>query len=311
LSDPDSLFLPDIEFEVLEEDISTGSLTYSKAMLAGAVAGTSEHVIMFPVDTIKTQLQQPGGPRYRNVLQGILSIVKKDGPIRLYRGLPATVLSAFPSHGVYFATYELCKNLFGGTSGTTHKPIQTAAAGAMGVMCHDAVVTPFDVVKQRLQMDGSQYRGIRDCIKSMLRKEGLRAFFQSYPTTVLMNSPVNGVQFASYESLKIFFMDATGHSGPLQQAICGGCAGSIAGVMSTPIDVIKTRLQLQILDRDCPRRRLGPIDMSHYLIKNEGIKSFFKGAGARAIMAFPSHAICWTIYEAMKRLLRRKAPSIT
>jgi hypothetical protein len=45
----------------MEEEIM--ALGYEKAMVAGAMAGVTEHVFMFPVDTIKTRMQavqQPG-----------------------------------------------------------------------------------------------------------------------------------------------------------------------------------------------------------------------------------------------------------
>jgi solute carrier family 25 iron transporter 28/37 len=145
-------------------------------------------------------------------------------------------------------------------------------------MAHDAIVTPLDVVKQRLQVYNSSYAGVFQCIRSVFAQEGLRAFYASYPTTVAMNVPFQAVHFAAYESFKILFTgegectihvctcsnlvaraadpsrpslcclipsSADEEHGVLQEVTAGGAAGALAGFVSTPFDVVKTRLQTQ------------------------------------------------------------------
>ena len=74
-------------------------------------------------------------------------------------------------------------------------------------MAHDAIVTPLDVVKQRLQVYNSSYAGVLQCIRRVAAEEGLKAFYASYPTTVAMNVPFQAVHFAAYESIKLFIGD--------------------------------------------------------------------------------------------------------
>lgn len=61
------------------------------------------------------------------------------------------------------------------------------AAGVVATVCHDLIMTPMDVVKQRLQL--GYYNGVSDCFKSVIRQEGARALYISFPTTFLMNLP--------------------------------------------------------------------------------------------------------------------------
>jgi solute carrier family 25 iron transporter 28/37 len=123
---------------------------------------------------------------------------------RLYRGFPAVVAGAIPSHAVHFATYENLKHRFGGNE-PGHHPLINGLSGGVATMCHDAIVTPLDVVKQRLQVQNSRYAGVMHCIRTVFATEGLRAFYASYPTTVAMNVPYQAVHFAAYESFKVFF----------------------------------------------------------------------------------------------------------
>jgi solute carrier family 25 (mitochondrial iron transporter), member 28/37 len=84
---------------------------------------------------------------------------------------------------MYFSTYEAVKAALG-VRRSQHAPVATAAAGAMATVVNDAFMTPGDVVKQRLQIANSPYKGMLHCIASTYRQEGLRAFFRSYKTTV-------------------------------------------------------------------------------------------------------------------------------
>jgi len=64
---------------------------------------------------------------------------------------PLTPLPAIrPAHALYFAAYEAAKEALGG-GGEGHHPFAVAAAGVFATITSDACMTPFDVVKQRLQ----------------------------------------------------------------------------------------------------------------------------------------------------------------
>lgn len=145
-----------------------------------------------------------GSPHYTNVLSSARLIIRDEGARRLYRGFGAVVSGAIPSHAVHYATYEHIKHRIGGNE-PGHHPLENGLAGGVATMCHDAIVTPLDVVKQRLQVYNSAYQGVFQCIRSVWAHEGIRAFYASYPTTVALNVPFQVVHFAAYESFKIFF----------------------------------------------------------------------------------------------------------
>lgn len=168
-------------------------------------------------------------------------------------------------------------------------------------MAHDAIGTPMDVVKQRLQLySNSKYHGIMHCVRTIAKENGLRAFFASYPTTVLMNVPFNSVHFATYEGLKHFLSDEHG-GGVLQHITAGAGAGALAGFVSNPLDVVKTRIQTQGVDGS-PRYD-STMHVVRHIWHHEGPKAFLKGTGARVFYFMPSAAICWTTYEGIKRVV--------
>ena len=78
-------------------------------------------------------------------------------------------------------------------------------AGGLAGMTGWTVGTPMDVIKARLQMDGSRetkrYKGFFHCIVETARVEGRGVFFRSLGINCLRAFPVNMVVFATYELL--------------------------------------------------------------------------------------------------------------
>lgn len=156
------------------------------------------------------------------------------------------MVGCIPSHAAYFSVYEQAKVALG-VNLPGHSPIAAAACGALATTLHDAVLTPVDVVKQRLQL--GFYKGIWDCVRTILREEGPRALYRSYPTTLLMNWPYAGVLVATNESIKQTLLRRNGSTGEplgmLEFLLSGAVSGAVAAAITTPLDVLKTRLQTQ------------------------------------------------------------------
>lgn len=222
-------------------------LRFYQYMAAGSLAGVVEHCAMFPVDTLKTRMQA-GSPPCRPPL-GLRAALLTENPAALYRGLSAMVLGAGPAHAVYFYVYEMSKKVLS-MNQNPNNPLIHASSGILATVCSDAVFTPMDTIKQRLQLDNSPYKGVMDCIRTVRRQEGIGALFKSYKTTVVMNAPFTAVHFATYEAAKRMLVEVSPESAEEERlvvhATAGAAAGAIAAAVTTPLDVVKTQLQCQV-----------------------------------------------------------------
>jgi len=272
-------------------------------MAAGALAGTAEHLAMFPVDTVKTRMQlmglgssaQPLAPRSL-----LLAAHAQGGLSQLWRGWSAIGLGAGPAHAVHFATYEAVKRRLGGSQ-VGHSPIATAAGGACATIAGDAVMVPHETIKSRLQRSDSPYRNFADCVRKTYSIEGIGAFFRSYKATLLMNIPFTAVHFASYESSKIALRQlASVHlsdEGPLVQGVAGATSGGFAAAFTTPLDVAKTRLQTTHL--------YSSTNIWQTLARiwtEEGPSALLRGLRPRVLFHVPASIICWVTYETGKSI---------
>ncbi|EKX42968.1 hypothetical protein GUITHDRAFT_73487 [Guillardia theta CCMP2712] len=278
-------------------------------MVAGSIAGMSEHAIMYPADTIKTRMQVTASrhqPQYGGVYNALSLILKNEGVFGIYRGVGAVLLGAIPGHAMHFAVYEAAKQRLGGSHTHLQHMVADMMSGSAATLVHDGISTPVDVVKQRMQLYGSRKMyGDRlfECIQNIYKEGGVRQFYLSYPTTVAMNIPVFAVYFATYEKVKKTIAPhiATnldeGTFNPQVHCVAGGMAGAIAAACSNPLDVIKTRLQTQVTEA------LGMTlksDVVQHLMKTEGVRGFLRGVGARMLYQAPGAAVCWVTYEYMK-----------
>ncbi|RSH77483.1 Fe(2+) transporter [Apiotrichum porosum] len=290
-------------------------------MMAGAMAGISEHAAIFPVDSIKTRMQvlpslvavgdgtaaARGPAPLTTFAQHLRSVRLGEGIRSLWRGVPSVILGAGPAHAAHFGMYEFVREIAGGREDGWKGVGGTALAGASATVTSDALMNPFDVIKQRMQIRGSPYASVMDCARKVYGTEGLAAFYVSYPTTLTMSVPFTAVQFTAYESLKSF-LNPSGSYSPLTHVTAGGIAGGLAAAVTTPLDVAKTLLQTRGTSEDLRiRNARGMGEALRIIVERDGWKGLRRGMVPRVLTVAPSTAISWMSYEFFKVLIRQGA----
>ncbi|KAK0202931.1 mitochondrial carrier domain-containing protein [Desarmillaria ectypa] len=275
-------------------------------MLAGALAGISEHAVMYPIDSIKTRMQvfatSPVAV-YTGVGNAFTRISSTEGIRALWRGVWSVVLGAGPAHAVHFGTLEAVKELMGGNQ-VGNQWLATSVAGASATTAADALMNPFDVIKQRMQVHKSEFRSVFTCARVVYRNEGLAAFYVSYPTTLAISIPFNAIQFTVYEQIKRLLNPRHEYS-PTTHITAGAIAGAVAAAVTTPLDVAKTILQTRGTSHDAEIRGVkGMADALRVIWTRDGIKGFGRGLTPRVLTTVPSTALCWLSYEFFKAAIR-------
>ncbi|BFZ56847.1 Fe(2+) transporter [Savitreella phatthalungensis] len=300
MSSTEALLVDEYDYEGLPAETPL-----SANLIAGAFAGIAEHTLMYPVDAIKTRMQivQPSPAAvYTGIANAISRISTTEGVRSLWRGMGSVVMGAGPAHAVYFGTYEFTKEAMGGNE-AGHHPFITGLAGASATVCSDALMNPFDTVKQRMQVHGSTFRGVVECARHVYAAEGLRAFYLSYPTTLAMTVPFQAIQFSTYESASKLVNPQKKYD-PLAHMLAGGIAGASAAAATTPLDVIKTLLQTRgTVDDPRIRNAGGLVDAASIIYDRNGWKGFFAGIRPRVVAVIPANAICWVCFEGFRHYL--------
>jgi solute carrier family 25 iron transporter 28/37 len=80
---------------------------------------------------------------YKTMTSTFRSVATTEGTKRLWKGVSSVFMGAGPAHAVYFGTYEMTKEAFGGNQ-RGQQILATGAAGSMATIASDALMNPFD-----------------------------------------------------------------------------------------------------------------------------------------------------------------------
>ena len=117
---------------------------------------------------------------------------------------------------------------------------------------------PSEVLKTRLQLQGRynnpffnsgyNYRSTIDATRTIVRHEGVSALFYGYQATLWRDLPFSALQFAFYEQEQKWAKQWVGSRdiGLGLEILTAASAGGMAGIITCPLDVVKTRIQTQL-----------------------------------------------------------------
>lgn len=304
----------EIDYESLPDDASLAA-----HLTAGAFAGIMEHTVMFPIDSIKTRMQIASPQQLsKSMFTSISKISSSEGAYALWRGVSSVVLGAGPAHAVYFSVFEATKTLLvNRLTNSPHSnrivtddnhPLIASGAGTAATIASDALMTPFDVLKQRMQASNIAKKQptslkLYQEAANIYKTEGFSAFYISYPTTLFTNIPFAALNFGFYEYSSLL-LNPTNKYNPYLHCVSGGIAGGIAAALTNPFDCIRTALQTRGISHNERLRNIdGFFSAAKALYREAGMKAFSKGLKPRIIFNIPSTAISWTAYEMAKEIL--------
>jgi hypothetical protein len=234
----------------------------------------------YPLDTIKTRIQH--AKAYKPTTWN---------PFKLYQGLGVTLLFSVPASAVYLTTYDTVKEYRDNSdSFITHTVAAISAEGIAGIL-----FTPMEVLKQKLQVLEAK-KDTMSMLRDTYNKFGIRGFYKGYFLGQAVFIPYTITYFVTYEQLKLKWkssFDPSTQTLPIGMYVtCSSIAGALAGAISNPLDVIKTRVQIAS-NKDTKQ-------VIQQLYRENGIHGFAKGMGARIFWIAPSMSLSITIFELLK-----------
>ncbi|KAK9761427.1 S-adenosylmethionine transporter [Basidiobolus ranarum] len=262
------------------------SLSWKQSILAGGMAGTAVDTALFPLDTIKTRLQSKAG------------FIKSGGFSGIYSGLSSAVIGSAPGAAAFFVTYETLKVALTGNA-TNESPFVHMAAASGGEISACFVRVPTEVIKQRMQTN--QFSTMSATVKALIKTDGILGFYRGYLSTVVREIPFTCIQFPLYERLKVEWGNVKGRKvEPWEAGLCGSFAGGVAAAITTPLDVVKTRLMLSAKGN---HQYSGIFHTMGRIYTEEGLRALFSGIGPRVMWISIGGYIFLGVYEKAKKTI--------
>ncbi|MCJ1240115.1 Mitochondrial 2-oxodicarboxylate carrier 2 [Varicellaria rhodocarpa] len=280
---------------------------------AGAVAGVSEILVMYPLDVVKTRVQLQKGKGvgeegYNGMVDCFRKIIKNEGFSRLYRGISAPILMEAPKRATKFAANDewgkIYRNLFGASKMDQKLSILTgASAGATEAF----VVVPFELIKIRLQdrVSGGKYTGMIDCVVKTVKAEGPLALYNGLESTLWRHILWNAGYFGCIFQVRELIPKASDKSQQMRNDIIAGSTGGTVGtILNTPMDVVKSRIQ------NSPKVA-GSIPKYNWawpaigtVMKEEGFAALYKGFLPKVLRLGPGGGILLVVFTGVMDFFR-------
>ncbi|KAI8999510.1 mitochondrial carrier domain-containing protein [Gaertneriomyces semiglobifer] len=316
---------------------------------AGAVALSSSFAIMHPLDTFKTRMQAAAGTGQSAsaAIKGLFTI--QTAKI-LKKGFVTSVVGAGPQGGLRWATYEVCKRWINKNTNPSPSPrnspipsfgfIATSAVSAIaGDTVSSIIKVPREVITARLQTghyDKTAGRGGATgmyAFRMILKQEGPSGLFRGFWSTTARDWPFMAILFVTYDTMKqvhhhltvppqtptitdgtVFMVDPVEPNEvsitTVKSTMFGGIAGALAAFLTTPFDVIRTKIMTR---QDHKRVSMSTVateivhDQRNALITQTGranvakvYSAFFTGGAARSAWWFCVCSMFFPIYERCK-----------
>ncbi|XP_041525375.1 mitochondrial carrier protein SCaMC-3L isoform X3 [Microtus oregoni] len=254
-----------VPVDVLEEE-NKGALW--KFLLSGAMAGAVSRTGTAPLDRARVYMQvYSSKSNFRHLLSGLRSLIQEGGVRSLWRGNGINVLKIAPEYAIKFSVFE-------------------------------------QVLKTRLTLRlTGQYKGLLDCARQILERDGTQALYRGYLPNMLGIVPYACTDLAVYEFLRCLWQksgrDMTDPSGlvSLSSVTLSSTCGQMA---SYPLTLVRTRMQAQDTVEGSNPTMLG---VFRRILSQQGWPGLYRGMTPTLLKVLPAGGISYVVYEAMKKTL--------
>ncbi|KAI8054300.1 mitochondrial carrier domain-containing protein [Syncephalis plumigaleata] len=246
-------------------------------------------------------------------LDGLLTIVRHEGVHTLWRGLVPTLAMALPSTIMYYTGYDQLREVMMEScqqSAHVQAAVPLVAGGAMRAITA-TIISPMELVRTRMQSYGESrdLQGVLRDIQHRTRKEGIRLLWRGLGPTLWRDVPFSAVYWLGYETIKQRIKqydqrNSLSMANEFQYAfIAGATSGTIAAIVTTPFDVIKTRVQTYQHSNLHSHSSVKLRQVMRNIVYREGWSGLTRGMVARVAKIAPSCAVMIGTYEFGKRWL--------
>ncbi|KAF7652699.1 hypothetical protein LDENG_00093800 [Lucifuga dentata] len=177
-------------------------------------------------------------------------------------------------------------------------------AGCIGGAAGVLVGHPFDTVKVRLQVQSASkplYHGTFHCFQSIIRQESVFGLYKGIGSPMMGLTFINAIVFGVQGNT----MRLLGSDTPMNQFLAGAAAGTIQCVICCPMELAKTRMQMQGTGEKKSSRKeyKNSLDCLACIYKREGLWGVNRGMVTTLIREAPGFGVYFLAYDVLTRYL--------
>uniref|UniRef100_A0A6V2WS27 Mitochondrial carrier protein n=1 Tax=Emiliania huxleyi TaxID=2903 RepID=A0A6V2WS27_EMIHU len=271
-------------------------LSFSELALSACAGGAVSSVVTTPLDVIRVRTQATGRVSGGMATQFAV-VIRMEGVAALWSGLRPALGTVVPATAIYMSLYDTLKERLS-------SPL---LAGGLARLVSLTATSPLELMRTRAQAFPSVGGGSN---AFTLDHVGPLRLWRGTSASIARDVPFSCLYWALFERLKacIAARHYAGHGTapkpslrPDTSMVVAAAAAAVAAVPTTPMDVIKTRMQ--VLDAAAPTTSVSSV--GHGLYRSGGVRNLFLGVLPRVSKVAPSCAIVMGVYETCKAQCER------
>lgn len=293
---------------------------FAADFLMGGVSAAISKTVVAPIERVKMLIQtQDTIPeiksgqveRYSGMINCFKRVSTEQGVISLWRGNLANVIRYFPTQAFNFAFKDYFKKIFPKYDQNKEfgkffltNILSGGTAGAMSLL----IVYPLDFARTRLASDigkgnERQFNGLFDCLTKIYKQTGVLSLYRGFGVSVTGIIMYRGSYFGLYDSAKArLFSNEKNTNIVFKWAVAQSVTIS-AGIISYPFDTVRRRMMMMSGRKAKEEIQYkNTIDCWFKILRNEGIKGFFKGAWANVIRG-AGGALVLVFYDELQKFI--------
>jgi len=278
------------DFTSFAIDFVMGGVSAAVSKTAAAPIERVKLLIQNQDEMIKTgRLAEP----YKGIGDCFSRVIKEEGVPSLWRGNLANVIRYFPTQALNFAFKDQFKRMFGydqKRDGYWKWFGGNLASGGAAGACSLAFVYSLDYARTRLANDNKaakkggsrQFNGLLDVYRKTLATDGIVGLYRGFNISCVGIIVYRGLYFGLYDSLKPVLLTGNLRDSFFASFLLGWGITIGAGLASYPLDTIRRRMMMTSGEAV---KYKSSMHAFNEIVKKEGMKSLFKGAGANILRA--------------------------
>ncbi|XP_074291660.1 mitochondrial carrier protein MTM1-like [Silene latifolia] len=265
--------------------------------------------------------------QYKGTLDVLFKIVRQEGVTRLWRGTNAGLALAIPMVGIYMPFYDVFRirmEQLADEHAPNMEPYVPFVAGALARSLACTTCYPIELARTRMQAFkeiGKKPPGVLKTLLGVVSNsstsfnstlQNFRFLWTGLGAQLARDVPYSAICWATLEPMRRRLIKQMGDETSAVTVLgsnfaAGFVAGSLAAGTTCPLDVARTRRQIE---KDPLRAmRMTTRQTLMEIWRDGGMKGLFAGVGPRVARAGPSVGIVVSFYEVVKYVLHSRSSS--
>ena len=279
-------------------------------LIASSVGSIIAETVTLPTDVVKTRLQvqktaltpmKGASVQYTGMFDCMTKTTHNEGVSALWKGLQPALLRQVCYSTLALVLYEPIRDVFVGKNETNPTFIQRLLAGGTAGALSITVFNPTEVIKTQIQT-ALTTKSMGSVIRHVWHTAGVGGFWAGWGPNVARTFLVNAAELGVYDQAKAQLQPvlASWHPG-FTHIGASGIAGFASAMVSTPADVMKTRLMNSAGDKSTSL-----VQTFKSCLRNEGVGAFYKGFSPIVVRKVIWCSVFFVSYENIRARVQRQ-----